>query len=50
MREISLADTKNVKRQKKNPVTVYDTSGPFTDPNLKLTFEKDCPVSANNGF
>jgi phosphomethylpyrimidine synthase len=32
-------DTKLIQWQKKNPpVTVYDTSGPFTDPNLKLIF------------
>jgi phosphomethylpyrimidine synthase len=52
MREIALADTKmsNGRIEKNPPVTVYDTSGPFTDQISKLTFEKDCHVFTNNGF
>jgi phosphomethylpyrimidine synthase len=41
MREIALADKMSNGRIEKNPpVTVYDTSGPFTDQISKLTFEK----------
>ena len=39
MREISLSDTIDSMTKKKTPnepVTVYDTSGPYTDPNLSL--------------
>lgn len=39
MREISLSDTKNSlsgKMTPNEPVTVYDTSGPYTDPNKKI--------------
>jgi phosphomethylpyrimidine synthase len=39
MREITLAE--NVKAHRKNPpITIYDTSGPFTDPNIESTFAK----------
>ncbi len=45
MREITLTDTKmNGKTEVNIPVTVYDTSGPYTDPNaaidLKLGLER----------
>ncbi|HEY6143364.1 MAG TPA: phosphomethylpyrimidine synthase ThiC, partial [Flavobacterium sp.] len=45
MREISLADTKMSNgRIEKNPsVTVYDTSGPFTDPNIEIDIRKGLP-------
>lgn len=45
MREISLADTKLSKGGlEKNPaVTVYDTSGPFTDPNIEIDVRKGLP-------
>ena len=37
MREISLADTQTDKGLEKNaPVLVYDTSGPYTDPTVKI--------------
>ncbi len=39
MREITLADTKENftgSIQKNQPVTVYDTSGPYTDPNIEI--------------
>ena len=45
MREISLSDTlvnfngKEI-RQVNNPVTVYDTSGPYTDENVKIDISK----------
>lgn len=45
MREISLADTKlSNGRIEKNPaVTVYDTSGPYTDPNIQIYVRKGLP-------
>jgi len=45
MREISLSDTKMSNgRIEKNPtVTVYDTSGPFTDPNIDIDIRKGLP-------
>ena len=41
MREVHLSDT-NVhgKMVKNNPVTIYDTSGPFTDENIKVDIRK----------
>ena len=39
MREISLSDTKHSVTRKVTPnesVTVYDTSGPYTDPDIKI--------------
>jgi phosphomethylpyrimidine synthase len=45
MREISLSDTTlNGKVKVKNtPVTVYDTSGPYTDPNFEVDIKKGMP-------
>jgi phosphomethylpyrimidine synthase len=43
MREISLTDTKvhgTNKVEKNAPVTVYDTSGPYTDPNVEIDVRK----------
>ncbi len=43
MREISLSDTKatfNGHVQSNPPVTVYDTSGPYTDPNISIDVYK----------
>lgn len=43
MRQISLADTVdkfNGKVEKNAPVLVYDTSGPFTDPNIDIDVKK----------
>ncbi len=39
MREISLADSRDQmsgKIEKNPPITVYDTSGPYTDPNVEI--------------
>lgn len=49
MREISLHDTVNKmdpsKPPEKNPsVTVYDTSGPFTDPNVEIDLKAGIPA------
>jgi phosphomethylpyrimidine synthase len=48
MREISLSDTVNKFKttapvEKNPPVVVYDTSGPFTDPNIELDVRKGLP-------
>ncbi len=43
MREISLSETKasfNLETTKNPPVTVYDTSGPYTDPNVEIDVRK----------
>ncbi|MEN7551014.1 phosphomethylpyrimidine synthase ThiC [Rapidithrix thailandica] len=43
MREIALSDTKQHltgKLEKNPPVTVYDTSGPYTDPNIEIDVKK----------
>ena len=41
MREISLADTHTSHGiEKNNPVTVYDTSGPYTDPSATIDIRK----------
>ncbi len=46
MREIELSDTVdkfNGKREKNAPVTVYDTSGPYTDPKMEIDVRKGLP-------
>jgi phosphomethylpyrimidine synthase len=47
MREISLTDTvqkfNGNKVEKNPPVTVYDTSGPYTDSNIELDVKKGLP-------
>jgi phosphomethylpyrimidine synthase len=44
MREISLADTPTDFGGEKNPpVRVYDTSGPYTDPQVKIDLRKGLP-------
>jgi phosphomethylpyrimidine synthase len=48
MREITLSDTVNKFKttapiEKNAPVVVYDTSGPFTDPNIELDVRKGLP-------
>ncbi|REE01778.1 phosphomethylpyrimidine synthase ThiC [Marinoscillum furvescens] len=48
MREISLADTQikfrpDTPAEKNPPVTVYDTSGPYTDPNVEIDVRKGLP-------
>lgn len=43
MREITLEDTVdkfNGKTEKNQPLTVYDTSGPYTDPNIVIDVKK----------
>lgn len=48
MREIALTDTRLHGRagqvEKNAPVTVYDTSGPFTDPNVEIDVKKGLPA------
>ncbi|MDR0229278.1 MAG: phosphomethylpyrimidine synthase ThiC [Flavobacteriaceae bacterium] len=45
MREISLSSTKlsNGSVEHNPPVTVYDTSGPYTDPNIEIDIRKGIP-------
>jgi phosphomethylpyrimidine synthase len=48
MREIILADTERqfdfgFPSEKNPPVTVYDTSGPYTDPNVEIDLKKGLP-------
>ncbi|WP_272493006.1 phosphomethylpyrimidine synthase ThiC [Atopomonas sediminilitoris] len=44
MREISLSDTPTDFGGEKNaPVLVYDTSGPYTDPNVKIDLRQGLP-------
>jgi phosphomethylpyrimidine synthase len=46
MREITLSDTTdkfNGKTEKNAPVTVYDTSGPYTDPSVEIDVKKGLP-------
>ena len=48
MREITLSDTVNKMdrskpAQKNQPVTVYDTSGPYTDPDIEIDVKKGIP-------
>lgn len=45
MREISLSDTKlaNGKIEKNPPITIYDTSGPYTDENIEIDIRKGLP-------
>ncbi len=46
MREIRLSDTLDSEGnvEKNNPVTVYDTSGPYTDPTFKVDVTKGLPT------
>lgn len=44
MREIKLSDTPTVLGGEKNhPITVYDTSGPYTDPNCSIDIRQGLP-------
>lgn len=45
MREIQLSPTKlsNGKKDENPPVTIYDTSGPYTDENFEINIEKGLP-------
>jgi phosphomethylpyrimidine synthase len=50
MREIVQGDTclPGTKVQKNNPVVVYDTSGPYSDPNIKIDISKGIePIRQN---
>ena len=52
MREITLADTPTDFGGEKNPpVRVYDTSGPYTDPNVAIDLRAPvCPMCAAAGL
>ena len=44
-REISLSDTPSAFGAEKNPpVVVYDTSGPYTDPDVKIDIRNGLPA------
>lgn len=45
MREISLSDTKlsNGGTEQNPPITIYDTSGPYTDPHIAIDIRKGIP-------
>ncbi len=44
MREITLSDTQTAQGPEKNPpLTVYDTSGPYTDPEVTIDIRKGLP-------
>ena len=44
MREITLSDTQTAQGPEKNPpLTVYDTSGPYTDPDVTIDIRKGLP-------
>lgn len=49
MREVELTDSKPVftdgefKKDNNEPVTIYDTSGPYTDPNAEIDVKKGLP-------
>jgi phosphomethylpyrimidine synthase len=44
MREITLSDTQHHDRLEQNlPLTVYDTSGPYTDPQTQINIRKGLP-------
>ncbi|MBI5450310.1 MAG: phosphomethylpyrimidine synthase ThiC [Gammaproteobacteria bacterium] len=44
MREVALADTRTRSGIEKNlPVTVYDTSGPYTDPDVRIDIRRGLP-------
>src|SRR5690606_38551664 len=51
MREISLHDSHNhlLNKKESNPaLTVYDTSGPFTDPDIEIDVQKGLPKIREN--
>ena len=49
MREITLSDTQLNDGVEKNPsVIVYDTSGPYTDPNVKIDIQKGLAAIREN--
>ncbi|QIZ66550.1 phosphomethylpyrimidine synthase ThiC [Geobacillus subterraneus] len=49
MREIALSPTKTPQGEVENkPVRVYDTTGPYTDPNFEPSVEKGLPLLRRN--
>ncbi|HXC03347.1 MAG TPA: phosphomethylpyrimidine synthase ThiC, partial [Bacteroidia bacterium] len=53
MREINLSDTRiehngKVRSETNGTVTVYDTSGPYTDPTIKIDLQKGLPRLREN--
>lgn len=51
MREISLSPTETMFGKEENkPVRVYDTSGPYTDPNYEVDLKKGFQSFAESGF
>lgn len=52
MREIEVSETihkfSNKAPEKNTPVTVYDTSGPYTDPNVEIDVRKGLPKLREN--
>ncbi len=50
MREIKLSDTTDIEGNtiKNEPITVYDTSGPYTDPEVKIDIKKGLPKLRQN--
>lgn len=49
VREISLSDTVSESGQTKNaPVLVYDTSGPYTDPDVAINIRNGLPLMRQN--
>ena len=51
MREIELSPTTGAFGEEENaPVRVYDTSGPYTDPNYSVDITKGLPPLRSSGF
>jgi len=45
MRQIKLSPTQTSAGMEENhPILVYDTSGPYTDPNIEISLEKGLPA------
>lgn len=55
MQKVNLTPTVNIVNGEKvttpnAPVYIYDTSGPFSDPNMEIDLKKDFPVCAKAGL
>ncbi len=51
MREISLSPTTGAFGEEENaPVRVYDTSGPYTDPDVQIDIHEGLGRSAQSGL
>ncbi|MFC4076296.1 phosphomethylpyrimidine synthase ThiC [Salinithrix halophila] len=49
MREVVLSPTRNESGEKENePVRLYDSSGPYTDPNISIDIRKGLPLLRKN--